>query len=696
MLKSIALSCVAFSVSSIIMILSNKAAATCFNSPCVLLILQNLSTIIIGLFDSAVRNEFRVADTVSWLPCALLFTINIFTSMKAMEVLSVTSFTTIRNALPCVSAAVDYLVFKQILKVTEIVALVAITFGLAFFYRADVTYNYAGYLWTAVHMCSMTAYLCAVKISSERLKMGARCMSMYNNIGSLPLLVLIAACIGETHTFEVASLSRSCVYVVSISCVCGFFISWTAMQAQKHVSITSFTILNTVSKLPAIMLSKFFFDGATTSGMVYGSMFTFVGCTVYSLSKQGFLKQTTLRVNYAHGIYIILILWSVYLAYTLYVLVRPSIASDKTFRRLKSNFSNFSKSRMQALSDLHFDVSVNRSSDFVSGVSTLRNNVLTKDVVPGRQNTKALKYNRLLPTGFGDRMSVYLTVAAAAATVGADVYVYWHDNPDDQMVCEVCRLGYETIRPFVRWPVNMHVLREVDFEGKTQHMDTIEYGREGLLVSHHAFDGIYTTAWKTFGLSSTLPQLSRNSFELSYRKVAREMRIECPSREWEPVSMGKFVVLHFRCGDKMQPLSDFNTVEVLRRIPGHVYVVVVTDDDNQFNEMLSVSGPFVANITRLSPLPDKSVTMMRDFAVLLNATGIIQHSTNAWSSYSSVPAMMRGIPLLNTWIGGADLRSQNTSSVGLLRSFAENGGCPVELTSSRRDAQISAFMDIVA
>jgi hypothetical protein len=92
----------------------------------------------------------------------------------------------------CVSAAVDYLVFRQILNVTEICALVAITFGLAFFYRADVTYDYAGYLWTAVHMCSMTAYLCGVKIISERLKLEGKCMSIYNNIGSLPLLVLIA------------------------------------------------------------------------------------------------------------------------------------------------------------------------------------------------------------------------------------------------------------------------------------------------------------------------------------------------------------------------------------------------------------------------------------------------------------------------------------------------------------------------
>ena len=62
--------------------------------------LQSLSTILIGLSDGEVRTEFRIADTVSWIPCALLFTVNIFTSMKAMEVLSVTSFTTIRNAQP--------------------------------------------------------------------------------------------------------------------------------------------------------------------------------------------------------------------------------------------------------------------------------------------------------------------------------------------------------------------------------------------------------------------------------------------------------------------------------------------------------------------------------------------------------------------------------------------------------------------
>jgi len=134
-----------------------------------------------------------------------------------------------------------------------------------------------------------------------------------------------------------------------------------------------------------------------------------------------------------------------------------------------------------------------------------------------------------------------------------------------------------------------------------------------------------------------------------------------------------------------------------------VPVVVVTDDDSRLDEMLSAAAPYGANITRLRRLPDDVTTRMRDFAVLLNATGIIQHAVNAWSSYSSVPAMMRGIPLLNTWVGHEEneklkliqqehLRIQNTSSVGLLRYFEENGGCPVELRSSKSQEQISIFL----
>lgn len=41
------------------------------------------------------------------------------------------------------------------------------------------------------------------------------------------------------------------------------------------------------------------------------------------------------------------------------------------------------------------------------------------------------------------------------------------------------------------------------------------------------------------------------------------------------------------------------------------------------------------------------------------------------------------------------LKFQNASSVGLLRYFEENGGCPVELRSSKRNEEISVFLNTV-
>ena len=38
---------------------------------------------------------------------------------------------------------------------------------------------------------------------------------------------------------------------------------------------------------------------------------------------------------------------------------------------------------------------------------------------------------------------------------------------------------------------------------------------------------------------------------------------------------------------------------------------------------------------------------------------------------------------------------QNASSVGMLRYFEEHGGCPVELRSSKRNEEISVFLNTV-
>jgi len=298
----------AFALSSILMILANKGAVACTASPCLLLALQNSVTVLIAFISTTSSKSLNVAHAAHWTPCTLLFAMNMYSSMKAMQTLSVASFTTIRNLQPCLSAAVDYVQFGKTLSGIEFCSLFLIIMSCAAFYGSDVTYDLWGYLWTCMHMASMTAYLTGVKILSERLDLDAGVMSIYNNLGSLPLLLVMALLVAKEDSAMVAVLgalkaayrspmlafahmaTSGCLQVILLSCIGGFCLSVSAFNAQKRLSVTSFTVLNTVSKLPAIVFGKFLYGGKINLTMLLGIFVAFGAGLMYTLSKQGNLK----------------------------------------------------------------------------------------------------------------------------------------------------------------------------------------------------------------------------------------------------------------------------------------------------------------------------------------------------------------------------------------------------------------------
>ena len=76
-----------------------------------------------------------------------------------------------------------------------------------------------------------------------------------------------------------------------------------------------------------------------------------------------------------------------------------------------------------------------------------------------------------------------------------------------------------------------------------------------------------------------------------------------------------------------------------------------------------------------------SQSAFQDLALALSATAIVQHSATGWSSYTSVPAMARGIPLMNTYDG------QNHR----FDLFAKYGEVPREFHSCRTKG-VDAFV----
>lgn len=325
---------------------------------------------------------------------------------------------------------------------------------------------------------------------------------------------------------------------------------------------------------------------------------------------------------------------------------------------------------------------------------------VTVEVSGVTEKARGLRYDRVLETGFGDRISVYMSIAAIAATVNESVYVWWHECLDrSEHHAELC---LHEINMHVKWPANLHVLSKKDFDKETASLPEITYNAGGLLPSNQAFDGVYTTAWKTMRLPGMLTQPHKRSFEKSYRQVCKELRFR--NVEGNGVPEIGYTVLHVRGGDKRKGLHEFNTVSVLQQLPPGTILVVVTDEPKYCAEILREyhlrqhnASLQIVQLSVVETNNSKSIAkqnkLLHDFTVLLGADAIIQHSPYAWSAFSNTASMIRQVPLLSTWKSNAATPSTQ-KYIGLLAVLQQEEDCPPEFFSSNRPSEVARFMEM--
>ena len=251
-------------------------------------------------------------------------------------------------------------------------------------------------------------------------------------------------------------------------------------------------------------------------------------------------------------------------------------------------------------------------------------------------------YNRTICSGLGDRLGALLTVAALARISNVDVEMEWCDG-------DLSRV-YGNVRAHIpEWHgFNYSRVEFLDAFGVPSNIRLVdkftERGRPsvsyvgGELPAEEARDQVYTLASRTTHLHKPA---HHDDFVRAYHVVGAQLAPR------QPTTHG-YVVLHVRAPGKnsyapryVRDPGLFCTRRILSAILRRDYPVILISDDLAFAQ--EAVAPHV--------LPIANGTAFEDMALLLGALGIVQHSPTGYSSYSSVPAMARGIPLINTYKG---------------------------------------------
>lgn len=294
-------------------------------------------------------------------------------------------------------------------------------------------------------------------------------------------------------------------------------------------------------------------------------------------------------------------------------------------------------------------------------------------------------YDRPICTGLGDRMGLIFTLAALARLENATVVFPWCEDPTpvlQRLTRHIPRWrGYDYPRGELllrfRIPEEIQVVANV-----TGAYDTLPRVRfEGVgLPAEQGLDAFPTTAWRTMRLGRVVS--SAEEFASAYREVTRGFVVLTASLRPPQYPEGSYVALHLRGPDDNSYIpgegafeDDFCTGRVVRALQRKGWrIVAITNNASWANEHLPDSLAIRA--------PSSAYD---DMMLMANARGIVQHAHNAWSSFSTVPAMARGIPIITTFAGRSSF----------LDTLQVVGGVPPGLyTCSRRRGFLNAIDSI--
>jgi hypothetical protein len=259
-------------------------------------------------------------------------------------------------------------------------------------------------------------------------------------------------------------------------------------------------------------------------------------------------------------------------------------------------------------------------------------------------------YTGTISTGLGDRMGTMLSLSALARLHDAHVHMEWCMDPMRATIANPLHLQY--IPKWTGWTYDLNRTRDLLRFPSNVLFSPPPPGHDcsavGILGGHSGMPQTSTLYWKFLRMGAG-QQHTYAEYLAAYKQAGAELLPSSSAQQQEMENEEPlYAVVHVRCPDDNTHARDedsFCTQSAVRMLlTTGVELHVVSNSP-------ACARRWVGDADSLHLQNSTAATAAEDMRLLLGAAAIIQHASEGWSSFSSVPAMAKGIPLLNTYTG---------------------------------------------
>jgi len=273
-ITSAVLSYMAFSST---MLVTNKAAVMLFPAPSTLLFLQMavsaVTLWILGKTKQLDVTELETSKIIKYVGVVASFIFNLFTNIKALQYTNVETVIVFQTLTSLGVAYGDYKLLKNSMPSKQVIlSLLIIVLGSVLYVLTDSNFKLNGYFWVVMYFIAKITDMLYVKYIVDSVQMTPWGRSFYNNLLSLPPVLLIIFLTSEQY--KVAEIFNEGITVgtwliVGISCIMGLGISISGFICRALISATSFSVVGNMNKVLTVFINYFLIaDHASPLGML--------------------------------------------------------------------------------------------------------------------------------------------------------------------------------------------------------------------------------------------------------------------------------------------------------------------------------------------------------------------------------------------------------------------------------------------
>ena len=286
-----------FMITSSSMLLVNKLIMTYWNLPVTITLIQLLFACVALCCFPWLLRVGSWYDAWRWLRAVpLLFAIMLATSMLALKYSTTGAVVVTRNVAPLFALIMESIGKEKVLiDVWTILALVYTLAGVVLYMINDLQFSFIGLMCMLINMVSAVGEriverrLLAIDPVVDASKMA---LVLLTNLGGLFWTSFLLIPTQEpsewdslVHTDEGAVRPTYQYVLLVISCIAGVAIGYAGINAQRHLTATSFLVVGNVNKFVVIFIGMAFMSEASSWQAVLGCVIAITGGVFYALAR---------------------------------------------------------------------------------------------------------------------------------------------------------------------------------------------------------------------------------------------------------------------------------------------------------------------------------------------------------------------------------------------------------------------------